>query len=148
MKMYKSKIGVSAVFVLLSLFACKSSSPERLTSKTSTILSKRTEDLRVLDGFNDTKTQEIKINLRFEDYSGNGVYGLIVSIGDYNKEGTFSRIYTNMTNEEGLLETFLDVPNHFNKLTVRYFYIGETRQFELKKKSEIVESIQLARGDK
>ena len=142
--MHKNKIGVAIVFVLFSLVACKSSAPEHLTNNGGTILSKRMEDLQVRDGFNYSNTQVVKFNLRFEDKTGDAVDGLIVSIGNYDTEGAFSRIYTNMTNEEGRLETFLDVPNHFTKLTVRYFYIGETRQVELKKKSEIVESIQLA----
>ena len=141
--MYKNNFVAAMAFLLLSLVACKSSAPERLTNSESTILSKRMEDLRVADGFNYANTQEVKFNLRFEDYAGHGVDGLIVSIGNYDNEGAFSRIYTNMTNQEGRLETFLDVPNHFDKLTVRYFYIGETRQFELKKRSEIVKSIQL-----
>lgn len=141
--MYHNKFQFTLVLILLSLAACKSSSSERLTNNGNTILSKRMEDLRVMDGFNYANTQEVKINLRFEDYAGHGVDGLIVSIGNYNQEGSFSRIYTNMTNEEGRLETFLDVPNHFDKLTIRYFYIGKTRQLELKKRSEIVKSIQL-----
>ena len=142
--MFNNKIQFALILIILSITACKSPSSERLTNNESTILSKRMEDLRVIDGFNYANTQEVKINLRFEDDEGYGVDGLIVSIGNYNNEGNFSRIYTNMTNEEGRLETFLDVPNHFDKLTIRYFYIGKTRQFELKKRAEITKSIQLA----
>ena len=123
---------------MIMLFACKkentSPSPDtNVSPDTSSI-----EEINAPDGFNYESSKKVSFQLTTVNTTGEVVEKVIIKIMGINKDDETEQFYSNITNEQGILNIELNVGNHFESLQIVTNYQG----IEKNNAFEITESIE------